>query len=351
MKKKIFFLFIILCFIFITILYMFKSYINVAQTTKKDIVNEKINDKMWCATFQLCWNELKNYIGTDIKFIDDENNEIVKLLNNYNFNKDDLDEKDYYIKVSKGYDNLKADIYKDLEKKFKMRNPSILDGLDFENKNGIIVYSYLYKEFKFRKDFEDTTLCFVDSEGIKNYVNGFGFDDKTKKDLTDNVELLYYNGNDFAIKLKTKEDDEVILYKTSNILDKSLNDLYNELNSNITQYDGTRKINNYDVLSIPNIKLDKAIRYHEICNKEIKDSNTEYIAEAIQSISFNLNKNGGKIKSESSIITDSLSAPLSTATIYLFNTPFVIFLKEKGGENYYFAIKISNTEFLDLINY
>lgn len=47
-------------------------------------------------------------------------------------------------------------------------------------------------------------------------VKCFGVDSSNNPIASKNVEVLFYNSeDDFAIKLKTKEGEEVILYKTT----------------------------------------------------------------------------------------------------------------------------------------
>ena len=67
----------------------------------------------------------------------------------------------------------------------------------------------LKKEFEFPKVF--TKLENGDFGKYKN-VKYFGIDSSTDEAVRNQVEVLYYNSSsDFAIKLKTKQNDEVII--------------------------------------------------------------------------------------------------------------------------------------------
>ena len=89
-----------------------------------------------------------------------------------------------------------------------------------------------------------------------------------KKELYKNVEVFSYKGeNEYAVKLYTKGNDEVILYRTDRT--GSLENLYSWV------YRTKERANYYnenDTLTIPNINVDKLISYNELCVKKIENS-------------------------------------------------------------------------------
>ena len=109
---------------------------------------------------------------------------------------------------------------------------------------------------------------------------------------------------------------------------------------------------------IPYINVDTNIEYDELCNKEIKYPENKplynapnWIAQAIQTVTFSLNESGGNLISEAAIRdqADSIS-PVPTRN-FIYNKPFVLFLKEAKKEKPYFALKVNNTEVLVESNY
>ena len=67
------------------------------------------NNSVWCPTFQLIWNDLKNQIiGQDIEFIEDKDNQYVNDLNKETFNAKMINDKYYY----KGLEVIKSKLYK-----------------------------------------------------------------------------------------------------------------------------------------------------------------------------------------------------------------------------------------------
>ena len=122
-------------------------------------------DTIWCGTFQLAWNELKNYIGSDIE-LNNGNSYLLQNLNQSKFYKEEIDKDDYYIKVSKIEPNLKKQIYKDLSKKFGIKESNLVECIDESASNGICIYSLLKKEFSFLEKFDNLNLHeFADING------------------------------------------------------------------------------------------------------------------------------------------------------------------------------------------
>ncbi len=307
---------------------------------------------VWCENFVLAWNELKNYIGNDIEF-DDGTPELAQKLNQRNFSKNIISHNDYYIKVSKLNDgtitDLKNDIYKDLKNKFKINQSNFLENIDVSNQNGIFIYTMLKKKFHFLEDFDNLNQnIFIDINGKENRVNFFGISDKSEEKLNQNVEILYFkNYYSFILKLKTKENEEVILYKTEDIEKYSLDELYDNVTNLSNSYEGKKELEKDDVLLVPYINLNFIVNYDELCNKEIRGTNGIYISNAIQNVDFSLTQSGGKVDSEAIIMTDTLSALPAKTEYYEFNSPFVIFIKENNKDKPYFMAKILDTTFLE----
>lgn len=355
MKKIIILSFIVIILLVGNIfIYNFNTYIEKDSIKPQVFYSSqgKINsNNVWCETLGLAWNELKNYVGNDIEF-ENDTPELVQKLNQRVFSKDTISDHYYYIKVSKLDErtnkNLKEDIYKELNKKFKINGNLLLDDIDISSQNGIFIYSMLKKQFHFLEEFDNLKQNnFTDIDGKENIVNFFGINEKSEEKLNQNVEILYFKDYySFILKLKTKESEEVILYKTEDISNYSLDELYDNAINLSNGYQGKKKLEKNDILSIPYINLNFIINYDELCNKEIQGTNGEYISTAMQNIDFSLTNSGGIINSEALVVTDQLSAPLASAEYYEFNSPFVIFIKENNKDKPYFMTKILDTTFL-----
>lgn len=279
---------------------------------------------------------------------EDGNSMLVDELNKKTFTKDMLSKDDYYIKVGKTSPKLKEEIKNELSQKFNINVSNVLDEIDFENDTnaimGYTVYSMLIKNFEFLVPFDKLGgFRFDDNEG---YVEYFGINNASDESLNQNVDVLFYNNqNDFAVKLKTKENEELILYMNETYT--SFNDMYNEIEEKSKNYSGDKTFNQSDELKIPYINVDTIINYDELCGKIIKDTDQMYISNAIQNVKFTLNEKGGNLLSEATVVSEYNSLA-ENARFFNFTKPFIIFMKEENKSKPYFSLKVDNVNILEI---
>ena len=309
-------------------------------TTTSELGN---NNDVWVGTFQIAWNEfMDERVGGKVEF-EGENSELVNELNKQLFKKDMISSEDYYIKIGETTEELKEEIARDIKEKFGITNSPALNEINFNPINGDTIYTMLYKKFNFLTPFD--RIHDMSFNGSEEMVKCFGINNASDDELRNNVEVLFYNNSsDFAVKLKTKENEEVILYCNNTNL--PFNDLYKELNEKTTTYTDDRNLSEGEQLSIPYINIDTNIEYNELCNKIIRNAEGLYIANAIQNLTFILNETGGNLISEAGIKDQYQSVSINTRSFH-YTKPFVLFLKEADKEKPYFALKVDNIDILE----
>ena len=301
-------------------------------------------NSIWVGTFNLAWNELMDkYTGGNVEF-DIGNTELVDELNKQTFKKSQLSEEDYYIKVGETSKELKKQILTDIKNKFNIDNSTALEKIDFEGNNDLndyTIYSILSKEFEFLTPFDKLgDWRFGRSE---NAVEYFGIINSSEEKLNDNVEVLFYNSeNDFSVKLKTKENEEIILYRTNE--NKSFDEYYKDIKTKNNNYSGNKVFTRNDQLKVPYINIDTIINYDELCGKWINEN--IYIKNAIQNVKFILGETGGKLTSEATIEYEENLVELGEIRFFDFDDTFVLFMKEKDKEQPYMSLKVDNTDIL-----
>lgn len=304
--------------------------------------DEIISDNTaWCGTFNLIWNDLKNDLAKqDILFTPQK--KLVENLNKGTFNTSHLSENSYYKVYGKPTLELKAEIEKAIQEKFN-ETSDILDDFDWNNRNpeDYFLYSMLKKEFEFPKAFSE-----LEEGTFGNYENVtyFGIDESTDEQVRKQVEVLYYHSkDDFAVKLFTKENDEVILAKGCE--ENSFGKMYETIQKEKENYEGEISFGEEDILKIPNIKFNLKEEFHELENEPFLFSNgNEYqIETALQTIQFELDKKGGKIKSEAGMMVSKMAIMIpEEPRQFLIDDTFTIFLLEENRDLPYFAAKISD---------
>lgn len=309
-------------------------------------LEDKIEENtIWCGTFQLIWNDLKNDLAKqDIVF--NPQLEVVENLNKETFKVNDISDKYYYKVCGRPSLELKKEIEKAIKDKFN-ETSDILDDFRWDNNNSedYFLYTMLRKDFQFETTFRD--LAEGKFGNSTNNVKYFGFDSANEVELDKynrQIQVLYYNSkDDFAIKLKTKQEDEIILCK--NPKGNTFNEIYGDINKETANYTKSSKLLVGETLRIPNIKLNEKREIVEVENKPFRFANgAEYgIEKAIQTIQFELDKAGGKIKSEAGMeLKMDMIMMEDEPRQFWFDDTFAIFLVEEGKDAPYFAAKIDD---------
>lgn len=300
---------------------------------------------VWVGTFQLVWNDLMDeLVGGPIEFVDGES-ELAKELNKQSFTVKDLSKDSYYKKFGETSLELKEEIENGIKEKFNEES-EILDRIDWENPNrGHILYAMLKKEFEYIEPFKLMGSNTFADENV--YVEYFGVDDVEDDSGVETVDVLFYDSEEeFAIRLNTKEGEEVYLYRGAK-MNTSFDEIYNELVVKTQKYLGRTELEQGDMVKIPKIKVKEDINYDELCGRFIKGFG-EYISQAIQTVDFELDNYGGYVKSEAVIETLRNVTIMSekNSMRFIYNDEFVLFLKEEDKDKPYFSLKVASTDVL-----
>lgn len=285
-------------------------------------IDENTINNLWVGTLDIAWKELESQLEMDKIDLQDGNLPVVDDLNSSTFTKDMLDSNDYSILVERtetqGY---KIDTSLNKELNF---------AIPFDN------FSDMY-EWKFG-----------DSEEIIKY---FGINNASSEEMNKNVEILFFNrenensarSDNFAIKLKTKEGDEIILYRTNE--NKNFDEYYKDIQNKASSYTGSKEFLEGDELRVPFVRVNGMIAHNELYGKFIKDTNM-FFTDVIQNVNFNLNDKGCNLSSEVTLVTEVSGIGMEPRFCY-FDDQFVIFMKEANSEQPYFALKVDNTDVLE----
>lgn len=315
---------------------------NIEVLPTMSTVSEAPN-RVWVGTFQLVWNKFSEaIIGGPVEF-DDYNSPVAAALNKKEFTKDNLDSSAYYIKHGTVSPKLKQAIESGIKHKFN-ETSDILDAFDWnEDPNKYLVYAMLKKDFKFVKAFDKLPEGWFGRNSAP--VKYFGINSSSNKALYDNVTVLFYNSEyDYAVKLKTKGNDEVILYRTNT--DKSFDKYYNDILRKTHRYSGSSMFQYRDSLLIPDISLYLETNFPDVEGHTIKGTDI-VIDKTIETVDFKLNNEGVKLKSEAAMIAKCLALAPGNGRDFLFNDTFVLFLVEKGQDVPYYAMRVADVATLN----
>lgn len=297
-------------------------------------------DRIWVASFQLVWNDFMDRIVHNPIRFREGNPAIVNDLNKQSFTSDNISDKNYYKYAGKVTKKTKRNIEKGIRKKFQ-ESSDILDKLDLTVRNDMyIIYAMLKKDFEFTHEFDKLGRSAFGDEDMVEY---FGVNKDSDPAIHNGAKILFYNSpDDYAVLLKTKENDEVYLYK--NASNKSFSLIYADLWKKASKFKGSKELRKIDELKVPNISLFEEKAYEELANKRIMGTNI-VINQALQTVKFDMNNKGVKLKSEAAIttMTTSLLPPEELVPrLFYFDDTFVMFLKEKNKPIPYFAMRVND---------
>ena len=287
-------------------------------------LDENTINNLWVGTLDLAWKELEDKIGLNKIELEGEMPQIANDLNESTFSKEMLNPNDYKINVERTVTN------------------------------GYKIDATLNKELNFLESFDnfnDYKWTFGNSDEAIKY---FGINNASPEKMNRNVEILFYNklnngsllSNDMAIKLKTKEGDEIILYRTDD--KKSFDEYYEDIKAKTKNYKGRTEFSEDDELRVPYVKVNGMINYNKLYDKKIKNSKGLYIYDVIQNVNFYLNERGCNLSSKATMVTEYMGIGEDTKYCY-FQDTFIIFMKEKKSDKPYFALKVDNNDILEKI--
>lgn len=291
----------------------------------KSTLNENTINNLWVGTLDLAWKELEEKINKNEIELEDGNIPIANELNNSIFSKEMLNQEDYKIYVERTVTN------------------------------GCKIDATLNKKLNFLERFdnfsEDYKYTFANGN---EYIKYFGINNASSEKMNKNIEVLFYNrreansllSNDFAVKLKTKEGDEIILYRTND--NKTFDEYYKDIKIKSDNYIGKNEFQEQDELLVPYVRINGMIAYNDLYGKFIKDTKGLYFTDVVQNINFSLNESGCNLNSKATMVTEYACESEDTRLCY-FRDKFIIFMKEKDSENPYFTLKIDNDDILEKI--
>lgn len=287
-------------------------------------LDENTINNLWVGTLDLAWKDLEEKIGLNKIELEGKMPQIANDLNESTFSKEMLNPNDYKINIERTVTN------------------------------GYKIDATLNKELNFLESFDnfsDYKWTFGNSE---EYIKYFGINNASPEKMNKNVEILFYNklnndsllSNDMAIKLKTKEGDEIILYRTDD--KKSFDEYYEDIRAKTKNYKGRTEFSEEDELRIPYVNVNGMINYNQLYEKKIKNSKGLYIYDVIQNVNFNLNEKGCNLSSKATMVTEYMSIGSDTKLCY-FQDTFIVFMKEANSDKPYFALKVDNNDILEKI--
>jgi hypothetical protein len=296
---------------------------------------------IWCASFQAAWDRLKDDVVHEPVAVAGAE-EITSRLNAGAIVPGDLPEESCYAAAGFAKDGIADRIRKEMKERFQ-REPIDLSGSD----SAILAYGYLQARVGFTIPYMENNnlFMFTDSKGHQTAVSSFGITETNHeyRDLHKQAKVLFYDFNypmnsEFAVDLcRGSQPDQIVIASVPPKKNLLTTLQYVEAKSSDMQWDA-------GTLIVPNLNWSINHRFNELAgtDKLIKNPGFEglYLADAIQTIDFRLDRNGAELKSQA--LLEMKSAMLD---MYC-NRPFLIYVKKRDARRPFFVMWVDNAELL-----
>jgi len=341
------------------------TYIGSTNDLKKTVVVPTLDtpipqnkNVIWCSSFQLAWNEMKNsVIEEPIKLIDAE--ELANKMNNASQTKKDIEKDSYYVASGFIADGIVEQIKKEMKQQFPEANPPSFEDIATV-REAVLAYSYLNANVKFKYPYRQGRheFIFTSSDGNKTNVEYFGAWECWRpiyQDIQKQVQILYTYSDpntdphgveleEFAIDLCRYSEPYRIVVAVVEKKD-TLQNTFDYVSYKIAEYQKTDplcKFDKTDEVFLPEMfwKIDH--RFEELIGKLLDNENYKGwpIIEALQQIKFSLDRSGAFLESQ------SVLAIAGIPRAFVFDEPFLIYMKKRDAENPFFVMWVDNAELL-----
>ncbi|HEX42200.1 MAG TPA: hypothetical protein ENN81_09090 [Phycisphaerales bacterium] len=306
---------------------------------------------LYCATFQLAWNELCDYFGCEIHMPDEH--PMVAVLNKRAITSMDLDPNSYIALAGINSDEFFLHAEQMLKGRFGPRaSPILLDiARDQAPRNYWITYAYLFKELRFRYPFDrlPEPLFFGQSP-----VQCFGFGPPGRRSVVagwalSQVRICDFVGeDDFIVSLSLESsEDRLYLAKVAPLarLDQTIESVMARIREPQFRHVVPR------TMKVPLLNFDLMRSFTELLGKPLRLTNPDReeapFVIARQRIRFRFDEKGAVLLSEALGAGGGLPDDPPKPKDLIFDRPFLIMLAREGTANPYFVLWVANAELLE----
>jgi len=302
---------------------------------------------LYCASFQLAWNELRASLGGSVEL--QGSPPLALALEEEGPSRADLDD-DAYVAGGGVGPSILTKLDRALRSKFGDRDDFMLPP-DLPS-DAILAYAYLSKDLVFDTPFayeRDIGMPFRRDKRVAYFGVWSGEDEKVRSKRAEQV-VVHHAEDDgaFILELVTRtEGDRLILARVSPrpTLLATVDDVMSHANHKPgvwARMRGTTKLGKHDGVRIPMIDVDLLRSFVELAGLGVVGRDY-FIQEAKQRIRFKLDEKGAILRS-AGVIMALRGGPRGRQ--YVCDEPFLVLMIRKGCRYPYFALWVEHPELL-----
>lgn len=309
---------------------------------------------VYCATFQIAWDDFRKEVGSAPQV--SGRPPIATGLNSSSFPRSALAPASYVARIGRVTDGIREKIRAEMADKFSNITPNLGNSV---RPDVLIAYAFLQKNLPFavRFDRAPEPIEFHAASGDVR-VKSFGFKQLVKASnsadqLKEQVDVLHdVSDDEFILRLKPTVD-EIILAKIppAATLQETLQRAQKLISSPPKKVDRP-KLGENDKLLIPRLAFNILRQYQELIGKHLENPGKQgwEFVEARESVRFLLNESGARLESEAmleNLLNGHSHDDPTRPRDFIFDRPFLLYLKERTAEQPYLVIWVANAELME----
>jgi hypothetical protein len=321
---------------------------------------------IWCSTFQMAWDKLKqDIIGEPIQIPAAQ--ELADRLNRSQFPTGSIEEESYYAVAGFVKNGIIEQVQKEMKRCFPSEPVPTFDSRYTTLPDVILAYAYLNVDIGFKHPYCtcERGLGFTDSASVPTNVTAFGAQAsgaghvKGIEAIRDQVEVLYYDSGgssgpaQFAVDLSRETQPyQVILARMPhcNTLGEAAKMLQDKMAAfkSVANYQVQSRLQPGDRLIVPNVLYRLTHHFNELLHKNLGNEKwwDYFLFEARQKIDFTLSRTGVVLKSEARVGV-AKSAKVTRERDLHFDRPFLICVqKREPNATPFFLMWVDNAELM-----
>jgi hypothetical protein len=323
---------------------------------------------LWCCTFQMAWDELKNnVVKAPILLADAE--AVSERLNKGAFAADNLTEGSYYTTAGYNLDGIHDRIRAEMKRRFPDEpEPALGDNPS----NGFTAFAFLKAGLAFDRSFPNNpdAFPFKSGDGNKTSVNSMGYlkDTDQTVHLPQQISVLYCSPwgkgrkpDSFVLDLDRKSKPNQLLLAAVE-RKSTLAETYADVEKKIAENRERKREDQFtadDRLIVPCVKAHLEHHFKELENKYFLEPpdfkrNRAFIGTAFQSIEFQLDGTGVQLKStalgndkDKGDDKDKDKPDVRDPKDFFYDRPFLLILKKRDAKQPFFLMWVDNAELLE----
>lgn len=299
---------------------------------------------IWCASFQLAWNRLKNDVVKEPIRLKNAQ-EVADRLNKAEVSENDLEKGSYYAAAGLVADGITEKIKEDMHERF----PGV-EVPEFDDSLGLVsvAFAYLKAEIRFKHRYEETNgMRFHSEVGSEPRVQASGIlfvRGERRRQLRDQVRVLFDDDDTGQFAIDVDIDSRPNQLILSRIARKgNLADTLETMNQKIkTRRDFGSSVS---TLLFPEMRWSTTHHFEELEGKALENAGREgnYLSRCMQMITFRLDSVGAIVESTAK---GEEKKSESRPRDFHFDRPFLLIMKKRDAEQPFLVIWVANAELL-----